>query len=104
MSKRLAEEMCEIWTTRTGITTVVFRPVMILDDDALTRVTEDEAEFGAFVHVDDVAKATRQALGARIDGHHRMTLCGPGSFDTARARQVLGWRPERSWPRLQQSA
>jgi len=98
MSKRLAEEMCEIWTARTGVTTVVLRPVMILDDDALARVTEEEAEFGAFVHVDDVVGATERALQADIEGHVRMTLCGPGPFDTSSARRILGWRAERSWP------
>jgi nucleoside-diphosphate-sugar epimerase len=34
MSKRLAEEMCRAWTSRTGIPTIVFRPVMIVDDDS----------------------------------------------------------------------
>jgi nucleoside-diphosphate-sugar epimerase len=98
MSKRLAEEMCAMWTARTGRATVVVRPVMILGDDALDHVTEDSAELGAFVHLDDVVTATRNAVDADITGHVRMTLCGPGPFDTSRAGDTLRWRPERSWP------
>ena len=82
MSKRLAEEMCAAWTSRTGIPTTVLRPVMILDDSALRHLTEDEAELGAFVHVDDVAAAVLLALSVALDGHIRLTLCGPGRFDT----------------------
>jgi len=98
MSKRLAEEMCEIWTNRTGIPTLVLRPVMILDDAALEHIAEADAEYGAFVHVDDVVGAVRQALEAPVEGHVRMTLCGPGPFDTSVALETLGWRPIRSWP------
>lgn len=103
MSKRLAEEMCAAWTSRTGIPTTVLRPVMILDDSALLRVTENDAELGAFVHVDDVAAAVLRALAAAPDGHIRLTLCGPGRFDTTAARQVLGWSPVRGWPSRGQS-
>jgi nucleoside-diphosphate-sugar epimerase len=98
MSKRLAEEMCEIWTSRTGIPTLVLRPVMILDDVALQHITEADAEYGSFVHLDDVAAAVRQALDAPVEGHVRMTLCGPGPFDTSLAQKTLGWFPTRSWP------
>lgn len=98
MSKRLAEEMCEMWSARTGATTIVLRPVMILDDAALTSVSERHVELGAFVHLDDVAAATQQALVADIDGHIRMILCGAGAFDATLAREVLGWNPERVWP------
>jgi UDP-glucose 4-epimerase len=97
MSKRLAEEMCQAWTTRTGIPTIVLRPVLILDDQALAAYSPDTAELGAFVHVDDVAAATLLALTADLDGHHRLTLCGPGSFDTTRARTILGWAATRTW-------
>ena len=97
MSKRLAEQMCEIWTARTGATTIVLRPVMILDDAALTRMSEEQAEYGAFVHLDDVAAATQRALVAAVEGHVRMILCGPGAFDATLAQQTLGWRPERAW-------
>lgn len=98
MSKRLGEEMCAMWTARTGATTIVLRPVMILDDDALTRVRENDAEYRAFVHVDDVADAIVRALTAEPGGHVRMTLCGPGEFDAGRARAVLGWQPAVGWP------
>ena len=99
MSKRLAEEMCQAWTFRTQIPTVVLRPVMILDDDSLSLYTPETAELGAFVHVDDVATATVQALMADVAGHHRLTVCGPGPFDTALTEKTIGWRPTRSWER-----
>jgi UDP-glucose 4-epimerase len=95
MSKRLAEEMCLAWTTRTAIPTVVLRPVMILNDESMARCTPLTAELGAFVHVDDVAVAAVLALTAALEGHHRMTLCGPGPFDCTRAETTLGWRATR---------
>lgn len=97
MSKRLAEEMCQAWTTRTGIPTVVFRPVLILDDQSLASYSPETAGLGAFVHVDDVAAAIVLALTVDLTGHHRMTLCGPGSFDTSRAATTLGWTAARTW-------
>ena len=96
MSKRLAEEMCAAWTSRTGISTIVVRPVMILDDSALVQLTENKAELGAFVHVEDVATAVLCALSARFAGHVRLILCGPGQFETAAARQAIGWIPARA--------
>jgi UDP-glucose 4-epimerase len=97
MSKRLAEEMCQAWTNRTGIPTIVLRPVLILSDQNLAAYSADKAELGAFVHVDDVAAATLSALTADLDGHHRLLLCGPGSFDTTRARTTLDWSAARTW-------
>lgn len=40
MSKRLAEDMCAAWTSRTGIPTTVLRPVMILTDPVLLQITQ----------------------------------------------------------------
>jgi nucleoside-diphosphate-sugar epimerase len=74
------------------------RPVLILTDLGLRWVTEAGAELGAFVHVDDVATAVLHALSAKLDGHFRLTLCGPGQFDTSATRQILRWRPSRGWP------
>jgi UDP-glucose 4-epimerase len=98
MSKRLSEEMCLAWSTRTGISTIVLRPVLILSDAGLKSWSAEVAELGAFVHVDDVARAVVRALAADLDGHHRLTLCGSGSFDTTRAETTIGWRATRGWP------
>jgi nucleoside-diphosphate-sugar epimerase len=98
MSKRLVEEMCAAWTARTAIPTVVLRPVMILDDDDLRVLHRNGVELGAFVHVDDVADAVTKALAAPVDCHIRAILCGPGDFDSAVAREALGWQSTRSWP------
>lgn len=98
MSKRLAEDMCAAWTLRTCIPTIVLRPVLILTDPALLQITEADAELGAFVHADDVATAIVRAVSIELSGHVRLTLCGPGPFDTTAARQILGWIPSRGWP------
>lgn len=98
MSKRLAEDMCATWTSRTAIPTIVLRPVMILTDTALLQVTEADAELGAFVHADDVATAVLRALSVKPNGHLRLTLCGPGQFDTSATREILGWTPKHGWP------
>lgn len=97
MSKRLAEEMCSAWTDRTGIPTIVLRPVMILDDAAFD--SPESVEFGAFVHVADVAAAARLSLQVEVEGHHRLTLCGFGPFDTSAATEVLGWRAAHTRPK-----
>jgi hypothetical protein len=38
------------------------------------------------------------ALDAEEGGHLRVTVCGPGNFDTTLARKTVGWKPLRSWP------
>jgi hypothetical protein len=56
------------------------------------------AELEAFDHVEDVAHAVAVCLTADLSGLHRLTLCGPGHFDTTAAATVLGWKPTRTWP------
>jgi nucleoside-diphosphate-sugar epimerase len=90
LSKRLAETMCEAWTTRTGIPTVVLRPVMILDD-ADRRLANRSSASGAYVHLDDVVSAVDLALSADVPPHVRLTLSGTDDFDCSKAQQVLGW-------------
>jgi UDP-glucose 4-epimerase len=97
MSKRLAEVMCEAWTDRTGIPTIVLRPVLILDDERLRAAREEGAEIQSFVHLDDVVDAVLRSMTAPVHGHVRMTLCGPGAVDTSVARHELGWRATRGW-------
>jgi nucleoside-diphosphate-sugar epimerase len=80
----------------------------------------------AYLHVDDAAAAVLRAVGAEFAGHEAFSLAAPdtttetptaevvgevypdaelrGTMDghgslvsTAKAREVLGWEPERSW-------
>jgi UDP-glucose 4-epimerase len=95
MSKALVEEMCERWSRRTGIPTVVFRPAACIDDQDLGRVDPATKEFGAYVHVDDVANAAVRALEVPLTASLRLTLSAAGDVDTSRARDALGWRPAR---------
>jgi UDP-glucose 4-epimerase len=98
MSKRLGEETCAAWTARTSIPTIVVRPVLVVTDERLRRLDARDLELGAFVHVDDVAEAVVRSLVVPVDGHVRLTLCGPGAYDTSAAQRVLGWEAAGGWP------
>jgi UDP-glucose 4-epimerase len=99
MSKRLGEEMCAAWTARTAVPTIVLRPVVVFTDEHLRHRAPRDLEYGAYVHVDDVADAVVRSLVVPVDGHVRLILCGPGEFDTSVAERVLGWHARRGWPK-----
>jgi nucleoside-diphosphate-sugar epimerase len=86
LSKLLGEDLCAGFTRRTGIPTVVMRPVWVWKPEMYQRIeaswrADPRAEwtpfweYGAFVDVRDVASAVGAALSAALDGHYRMTLC-----------------------------
>jgi len=86
VSKRVAEDLCQSVTARTGIATVSLRPVAVWGPGVYARVEEQRAahprsewepfwEYGAFVDVRDVAAAVERALEVRLSGHHRALLC-----------------------------
>jgi UDP-glucose 4-epimerase len=94
LSKRLAEDLCDGFTRRTGIPTVALRPVAVWDETQYPRVRdrwraqprsewEPYWEYGAFVDVHDVAVAVRQALTVPLHGHHRTLLCAADIAATA---------------------
>jgi UDP-glucose 4-epimerase len=94
LSKRLAEDLCEGFTARTGIATVSLRPVAVWDEAQYAQAGdrwrarpqsewEPYWEYGAFVDVRDVAAAVRRALTAALDGHHRALLCAADIAATA---------------------
>jgi UDP-glucose 4-epimerase len=99
LSKRLAEELCEGFTDRTGIPTVCLRPVWVCDERVYARVEQAWRanpssewlpfwEFGAHVHVDDVASAVECALRRPESGHARLLLCAPDAWTTAPSRET----------------
>jgi UDP-glucose 4-epimerase len=86
LSKKLAEDLCEGFSARTGIATISLRPVRVLrpDDYASIAAQWRKAassewdpfwEFGAFVDVRDVADAVVRALEVPFEGHRRAVLC-----------------------------
>jgi UDP-glucose 4-epimerase len=94
LSKRLAEDLCEGFTRRTGIPTVALRPFAVWDEAACARARdrwraqprsewEPFWEYGAFVAASDVATAVDQALTVPLAGHHRALLCAPDIAATA---------------------
>ena len=101
-SKRLGEDLCEMWTARTGIPTVVVRPVVTFGDEQFRAIDPRGLEYGAFVHADDVAVAVSRALVVPVEGHVRLLLSATGDVDASRARDVLGWEPVRVRSRRQQ--
>jgi UDP-glucose 4-epimerase len=89
LSKRLAEDLCEGFTARTGIPAVSLRPVAVWNEGQYLRVGERWRaqppsewepfwEYGAFVDVRDVAAAVDLALTVPVGGHHRVLLCATG--------------------------
>lgn len=94
LSKRLLEDLCEGFSARTGIATIVLRPVAVWDESDYIRIEDRRRsqlrsefepfwEYGAFVDVRDVAAAVHKALTVPIDGHHRALLCAGDISATA---------------------
>jgi nucleoside-diphosphate-sugar epimerase len=94
LSKRLGEDLCAGFTSRTGIATVCLRPVAVWDQARYGQVRdqwrarprsewEPYWEYGAFVDVRDVAAAVGQALTVPLAGHHRVLLCAARIAATA---------------------
>jgi nucleoside-diphosphate-sugar epimerase len=99
LSKRLAEDLCQGFTARTGIVTVALRPVAVYGPGDYQRIGqqwradprsewEPYWEYGAFVDVSDVATAVECALTARLLGHHRALLCAADICATAPSLQL----------------
>jgi UDP-glucose 4-epimerase len=96
LSKRLGEDMCEAFTSRTGIPTLALRPVWVWEQDQYHHMAERWRadprsewepfwEYGAFIDVRDVATAVHAALTVPLAGHHRALLCAASIAGTAPA-------------------
>jgi UDP-glucose 4-epimerase len=99
ISKRLGEEMCEAFTSGTGIPTVCLRPVLVCDDRMYERVAQARAanpsaewepvwEYGAHVDVRDVASAVEHALHRAVRGHSRLLLSAADAWTSEPSRDM----------------
>jgi nucleoside-diphosphate-sugar epimerase len=99
ISKQLGEEMCEDFTSASGIPTVCLRPVMVCDERIYAAVASARArdasaewepfwEFGAYVDVRDVAAAVELALGRPLSGHSRLLLSAADAWTSAPSRDM----------------
>ena len=80
MFQILGEETCRLFTQRTGIATVCIRPPAVWDDDDIEKLRRARAadpqfewtpywEYGCYIHVEDLARATIAALTCDDPGH-----------------------------------
>jgi UDP-glucose 4-epimerase len=101
LSKRLGEDMCEAFTSRTGIPTLALRPVWVWKPGQYRVMAERWRadprsewepfwEYGAFVDVRDVAAAVHAALTVPWDGHERALLCASRVAGTAPSLELAG--------------
>jgi len=110
IAKYLGEQTCRLFTRRTGIATVCIRPPAVLNDDDIARTKAARAEnaeyewtphweYGAFIHVEDLARATLCALTCPDPGH-QVLLVNADDISSAEqpsrelARKVL---PDTEW-------
>jgi len=85
LSKWLLEEMCEGFTTETGITTICLRPVLVLDPTRYAQLGAGSElpparsarswHLGVWIDVADVASAVAAAVACPDPGHARLLLC-----------------------------
>jgi UDP-glucose 4-epimerase len=99
IAKRLGEEMCEAFTSASGITTVCLRPAMVCDPQVYATVASARKrdpsaewqpfwEYGAYIDVRDVATAVECALQRPINGHHRLLLTALDAWTSAPSREM----------------
>jgi UDP-glucose 4-epimerase len=80
ISKYLGEQECRLFTQRTGVPTVCIRPPAVWNDEAIEKMKEVRRqnpefewtpfwEYGCFVHVEDLARATLLGLTCPDPGH-----------------------------------
>ncbi len=111
IAKYLGEQTCRLFTGRTGISTVSIRPPAVWSEEDIARIRAERArdadfewgthwEYGCYIHVDDLARATLCALTCPDPGHVALLVVADDISSatdlTSRelARKVL---PEVAW-------
>ena len=111
IAKYLGEQTCRLFTGRTGVSTVSIRPPAVWSEEDIARIRAERArdadfewgthwEYGCYIHVDDLARATLCALTCPDPGHVALLVVADDISSatdlTSRelARKVL---PEVAW-------
>jgi len=110
LSKYLGEEMCRLFTGRTGITTVCLRPPGVFFPDTYAAIRQGWAEkpelewspiweYGAFCDVRDVAAAAVLGITCPDPGHARLLLCADDVMTSGPTSRELAAKihPEVEW-------
>ena len=108
LSKWLAEEMCEVFTRDTGISTVCLRPVLVLDGAGYERLaglpeipepaSAASWHLGVFVDVEDVAAAIVASVECSDPGHARLLLCADDVGSERRSAELAAEHlPDVPW-------
>jgi UDP-glucose 4-epimerase len=101
LSKRISEELCDGFATRTGIPTVSLRPFAVYDREQYERIAqqrhaqpesewEPHWEYGGFIDERDVVTAVECALRVTLPGHHRLLLCAADISGSAPSLELAG--------------
>ncbi len=100
-SKYLGEELCRLFTHRTGVPTVCIRPPAVWADDDITWIKESREkdaefewtpywEYGCYIHVEDLARATLCALTCPAPGHVPLLVVADDiSSDALTSRELV---------------
>ena len=105
LAKWLAEEMCEGFMHRTGVTTLCLRPVAVFGDadyrralDAPEKPKHSHWHLGVHLHESDLAEAVAAALSCQFSGHSRMLLCAADIADRTPTRELVAAKlPQVPW-------
>ena len=80
IAKYLGEQTCRLFTGRTGIPTISIRPPAVWSEEEIAQIKEERTrdsycewdphwEYGCYIHVEDLARATLCALTCPDPGH-----------------------------------
>ncbi len=110
ISKYLGEEMCRLWTQKTGIFTICLRPPGVFAASTYEFIIENRRadanfewtpywEYGAFLDVRDAAHAALCALTCPESGHVRLLLCADDISSAAQSSHALAAliHPDVAW-------
>lgn len=110
ISKYLGEEMCRLWTQRTGISTICLRPPGVFAASTYEFIIENRRadanfewtpywEYGAFLDVRDAARAALCALTCPGAGHIRLLLCADDISSATQSSRALAAfvHPDIEW-------